>query len=598
MIAPDNFLFFISLFTINIGCATYLLFTYNRTRIVLFNALAFLILAARTCSEYYLPQIGTFEEAQFIARIHSFIFIEFVIIWACTWWYIRPFKKHLKEQLFNKIYGGLLFILHLPFIPLLYYRIPFKLYPEKIDGYWKFYWDYSTNSIYYYYSVILLFVLINLSLLILDTLREKENRILKIILILFYSTIPLWIIMNPLSGAEQLYKTPSGIINHMIPALIASWFFTNYRLFRDTSIDVIGDTFDSISDVVLFVDLEYTVLQANSEAKDVFQLDITTSNLIGAVASNSRMIASEVKNILDRLIEEPNKEEEVQLHVRGADALFTAKSANYFKGGKLIGYTFFIKDITAERKSELQLAAQHQQLQKLNKIKDHIFAIIGHDLRKPAIAFRGITKKVNYLLQKQDYKTLSQLGNTIEEEALALNKLTDNLLNWALMQKNVMPYNPSIVRLSDIIDENFQLFKNTAIEKKLNLSSDISPHVQVYADRGAVNTIFRNLLDNAIKYTDTDGEVEIFAVESDTGVKIHIKDTGIGIPAEKLPYIFHLQNNKSEEGTAGEKGTGLGLHLVHELVKLNKGSLGVASRVGKGTSFELILPTRGLRLVS
>lgn len=598
MLAPDNFLYFIALFTINIGCATYLLFSYNRTRIILFNALAFLILAARCCSEYYLPQVDNFEGAQAIATVHSFIFIEFVIIWACTWWYIRPFKNHAKEQLINRIYGALLIILHLPFIPLLYYRIPFKLHPEKIDGYWRYYWDFSTNAIYYYYSVFLFFVLINLSLLILDTIRNSRNRMLKIILVSLYTTIPVWIITKPLAGVELTNMIPSGILNHMIPTIIASWFFTNYRLFRDTSIDVIGDTFDSISDFVVFTSPDFSILQSNQQATQLFQINNYPKKIIDLFTNHSRMLGAEAQVFLNTLIQQGNRREELQLIIDGTQRLFTIKASEYFKGEELFGYTFFMTDITAQRENELKLETQNQELQQLNNIKDRIFAIIGHDLRKPALAFRGITKKVNYLLQKQDYKTLSALGNNIEEEALALNKLTDNLLNWALMEKDVMPYQPTLIRLADIVDENIHLFKNIAKDKSLQLMSYVPEEVQVYADRNAVHTIVRNLIDNAIKYTPQDGQIEVRADRNSGDITIEIRDTGIGIPKEKLQDIFLLQDGKSEEGTAGEKGTGLGLHLVYELVKLNKGSLDVRSRVGEGTAFEVVLPSANLRIAS
>ena len=121
--------------------------------------------------------------------------------------------------------------------------------------------------------------------------------------------------------------------------------------------------------------------------------------------------------------------------------------------------------INSRRKNKL-IAIQNTQLKELNNTKDYIFGIIGHDLRKPAIAFRGITKKVNYLLKNKEYDTLSKLGSEIERDAIALNNLTDSLLGWALAQKNVLPYNPDTINLQEIIREVEELFNRIIADKK------------------------------------------------------------------------------------------------------------------------------------
>jgi signal transduction histidine kinase/Flp pilus assembly protein TadD len=243
----------------------------------------------------------------------------------------------------------------------------------------------------------------------------------------------------------------------------------------------------------------------------------------------------------------------------------------------------------ARRKNNV-IATQNQQLEQLNQTKDRIFSIIGHDLRKPAIAFRGITQKVNYLLKKQDYATLERFGHEIESDALALNQLTDNLLSWALTQKNIMPYNPQTVGVAQIVADEMSIFNKTAAEKRIELVSEVPADLSVFADVNALRTIIRNLLDNAIKYTPEGGRVEMAAVEEADGVKIVISDTGIGIPDEKIKDIFLLRGGKSEKGTANEKGAGLGLHLVNELVRLNKGTIEVASQLGRGTKFGVVMP--------
>ncbi len=246
-------------------------------------------------------------------------------------------------------------------------------------------------------------------------------------------------------------------------------------------------------------------------------------------------------------------------------------------------------DLEEEKKKTeellLNISGQKKELEKLNITKDRIFGIIGHDLRKPVIAFRGIAKKINYLLKKEDYHTLKDLGEGIERDALGLNALTDNLLNWALTQKNAMPYNFEEIELINIVNEIFLTLNRLADDKGLELRHEIDPDTKIFADRNTLLTIVRNLVDNGIKFTPNGGEILITAKPTGFGVDMEVRDNGIGIPPDKLNNIFLLQKDKTTDGTSGEKGTGLGLHLVHEMVELNKGEIKVLSELGKGTTF-------------
>ncbi len=599
MFAPDSFIYFVILLIINVVYATHLLFSYNRTILVQLNALAFVLLAFRCCSEFYLPQIDNFTTASTLASFHSIaIFVQVAIMDICTWWYIRPFKGNKYESYFNWGFTALEIVVQLIYIPLLWNRVIYKFAPEKINGYWQYYANYDSPWMYFYLISSLTLICIIMPVLLKSIIEEKKFKLGKWVLFIAYAGTVFLVTYASWTATGVNYRIPNTVVFHMFFALVISWLLTDYRLFKDTSLDVVGDTFDSISDFVVFTNTEYNVLQSNQQASILLSLEEGSKNLLDAVTNHSRMLVTEAQALLNTLITNTGIIEEFKLEIDGQSRLFTIKASEYFKMDKLLGYTFFITDITQQRENEHQLAKQNKQLQQLNNVKDRIFAIIGHDLRKPALAFRGITKKVNYLLQKQDFKTLSAFGSTIEAEALALNKLTDNLLNWALMQKNIMPYHPNTLRVADVVEENVHLFKKMAKDKDLSLVSKVPIELQVFADRNALHTIVRNLIDNAIKYTPVGGKVEIEAEDTIEGVRIQVRDTGVGIPKEKLHDIFLLNQDKSEAGTAGEKGTGLGLHLVQELVKLNKGSLDVASRVGEGTAFKVILPSGGLKLVS
>ncbi|MEM1328313.1 MAG: HAMP domain-containing sensor histidine kinase [Bacteroidota bacterium] len=228
-----------------------------------------------------------------------------------------------------------------------------------------------------------------------------------------------------------------------------------------------------------------------------------------------------------------------------------------------MGYTFLLTDLTDIRQKENQLA-------ELNATKDRLFAIIGHDLCKPSLAFRGIGKKVDYLLKKEDYSTLSQLTISLEKAAFSLNNLLDNLLNWALQQRNVLPYRPQPINVKAATAEIEQYFREVAATKDIQLAFDISEQTQVFADPNAFTTIVRNLVDNAVKFTPEHGEIKVTDEVQAKQVVLKVEDSGVGIALTELKDLFSLSGKKSRKGTQGEIGTGLGLTLVRELVRLNR----------------------------
>ncbi len=313
------------------------------------------------------------------------------------------------------------------------------------------------------------------------------------------------------------------------------------------------------------------------------------------IASDSLRNDENLKKITTlKLNNEFQKEKEIlvleqaqQEELLKAETKQTRTAAMGFGSFAILALGFFFN---ARRKNQL-ISAQNKQLESLNHTKDRIFAIIGHDLRKPAASFRGISKKVKHLIKKQDFERLDRFGNQIEQNALSLNKLTDNLLNWALTQRDVMPYNPIEVSLSDLVADIHTIFETPANEKNIQIINNVSESTTVFADPNALSAILTNLVDNAVKYTPEGGQIRIEALEeANNQLKIRVADTGIGMEKDKINDLFLLKKDKSEKGTAGEKGTGLGLHLVKELVELNKGIISAASEIGKGTSFDVLLP--------
>lgn len=241
------------------------------------------------------------------------------------------------------------------------------------------------------------------------------------------------------------------------------------------------------------------------------------------------------------------------------------------------------------RKIKAKITVQNTQLTQLNHTKDKFFGIIAHDLRSPLLGLQNVGDQIRFLIKKNETKRLDEISGNIESTAKKLTELLDNLLNWSLLQNGMIPYHPEKVNLKESTNEVIDLMKPLAEMKEIQLMNSIEEDVFVYADTKAVNTILRNIISNALKFTNRNGKVKVDVKKEFNQSTIIINDTGTGIAAELLPKIFDL-DKKSKAGTIGEKGSGLGLILCKELVELNKGTIKVISDLGNGSSFIFNLP--------
>jgi len=245
-----------------------------------------------------------------------------------------------------------------------------------------------------------------------------------------------------------------------------------------------------------------------------------------------------------------------------------------------------------KNKNNKVLVTQKEELTKLNATKNRFFGIIAHDLRGPLTALQGISGLLNYNIKKGNTGSLNKIALQIEDSALKVNTLLDNLLKWALSQEGAMPHQPQQLALKPLIDESLHYFKDMAAAKDIHLTAEVSKEIHVHADRETLSTIFRNLINNSIKFTPQGGAVSLVVMSKEGQVQIAVKDNGAGIEEERLEKLFLLDHNKSSPGTAHEKGTGLGLVLVNDFVHMNHGTIEIESKLNEGSVFSITLPTK------
>ncbi|UZR97415.1 tetratricopeptide repeat-containing sensor histidine kinase [Chondrinema litorale] len=242
------------------------------------------------------------------------------------------------------------------------------------------------------------------------------------------------------------------------------------------------------------------------------------------------------------------------------------------------------------REQNEELETQRDQLDQLNNTKDRFFAIISHDLRGPVSGINGLVALIKMYIEDKNYDGLDELIRHIDKSSSTLSFLLDNLLSWAVNQQGQFPHHPEDLELKPLIEEIVDIFLDLFRAKDLKVNVEIPDSLKVLADKNSVQTVIRNLISNAIKFTAKGGIITIKGETFGKNVKIKVIDTGVGIPTEKMATLFQLKEKKSTGGTNGEKGMGLGLRLVFEFVEMNNGSIKVNSIENEGTTFTVCLP--------
>lgn len=259
--------------------------------------------------------------------------------------------------------------------------------------------------------------------------------------------------------------------------------------------------------------------------------------------------------------------------------------------GKIIDYDYDNKpkraigthiDIDRQKKIE-------EELRNLNVTKDKLFSIIAHDLRGPIGSMMQISEMVSDN-DGLDKETLYKFLNSQKELSKSTFQLLENLLNWARYNREQIKFNPKIIDLNAIIDENIINIKYSAKQKGISIITDYSEAFKAYADEDMVKLIIRNLLSNAIKFTCNNGFIRIELNKKVNYIEVKIVDTGLGISEDNIEKIMSDNQFYSTYGTASEKGTGLGLKLCKSFIAQNKGELIIDSKLNIGTSFSFTLP--------
>ncbi len=249
-------------------------------------------------------------------------------------------------------------------------------------------------------------------------------------------------------------------------------------------------------------------------------------------------------------------------------------------------------DLTEKKISQEELKISENKLRKLNDEKDRFFSIIAHDLRSPFTAFLGITEIMSENIYNMTLQEIRQYLLRINSEASNLFNLLTNLLEWSMSQRNLKTVRKETINLRDIVKNSIEVMKENSERKEIKIDLSIPDDRTVYIDRSMFETVVRNLISNAIKYTKRGGSIRVFCSGSDNGYsEICVEDSGIGMDEETIQKVFNIAEKTKRKGTEGELSTGLGLPICKDLLEKNGGSISITSETDKGTKIFVTVPS-------
>lgn len=256
---------------------------------------------------------------------------------------------------------------------------------------------------------------------------------------------------------------------------------------------------------------------------------------------------------------------------------------------EVLGRIWTFRDITDRKIAEQALRQSENNLRTINSEKDKFFSIIAHDLRSPFVSFLGLTEVMTQNISDMSLSDINKLAENLNLNANNLYRLLTNLLEWSSMQRGITKFNPVNFSLSELIGNNINLFKEQAQNKKITLTMRMTENISVTADKQMIDTVIRNLISNALKFTPQNGKIIVSAKTIENKIEITVQDTGIGMNKTLLENLFKLNEKTSRKGTENEPSTGLGLLLCKEFIEKHNGTLTIQSTENIGSTFTITL---------
>jgi len=358
---------------------------------------------------------------------------------------------------------------------------------------------------------------------------------------------------------------------------------------------------ESTADGILAIDRNGKVMKTNNRFAELWKIpptilnsgdDDTLLNFVLEQLINPKQFVNKVQQLYN------SKDVDSDMLFFKDGRIFERFSAPLLLDDNIIGRVWSFRDITERLQADEEIRLKNEQLIKLNTEKDKFFSILAHDLRGPFNGFLGLTEILVENLPSLTMDKIHEFAVVLKSSATKLYSLLENLLQWATIQEGLIPFKPDLIQLLPVVEESLAIMLEPAKNKGIEIACNIQNDLMVVADRNILQTIIRNLVSNAVKFTPKGGIISILAKsKDDKSVEISIKDSGIGMNSGMVDNLFRLDAQTNRKGTEGEPSTGLGLLLCKEFVEKHGGKIWVkseeenlpASKAG-GTTFYFTIP--------
>lgn len=276
---------------------------------------------------------------------------------------------------------------------------------------------------------------------------------------------------------------------------------------------------------------------------------------------------------------------------KGNNKWVRAKGRAHFQVGKAVSLSGTFQDISKQMAYEERIVTQNEELLKLTETRDKLYSIIAHDLKGAFFGINGMLEILTEELEDDNIEKDKSLGKLKLVNVSSKNayELLENMLEWIKIQNNELKIEEQELNLKLVIDKSISILKSATANKGIEIVRNIEIE-KVIGDKNMLSTVFRNLISNAIKYSNKGSQIIIRANEVGNFVEVSIKDFGVGMPEKIKKALFDKENRPQRRGTSYEKGTGLGLLLCSDMIKAHKGEIDVISQEEKGSEFIVRLP--------
>jgi len=249
-----------------------------------------------------------------------------------------------------------------------------------------------------------------------------------------------------------------------------------------------------------------------------------------------------------------------------------------------------IANVIERRRAKDALEKSEADLRESNAAKDKFFSVISHDLKSPFNSIVGFSSILEEQVREKDLEGIEEYAKIIQNSSQRAMDLLSNLLEWSRSQTGRMEFKPENIDIVALINEADDLLRDVAHQKSITITGKMPQSITVFADKDMIGTILRNLISNAIKFTNQGGTIVVSAKQKQGELMVTVSDNGVGIEADVLGNLFRIEESYSTSGTQNEQGTGLGLILCKEFIEKHGGKIWVESEVGKGSKFCFTIP--------